>query len=362
MSKKPKISHLHLRGLLVSNMIGVGILSLPNSLADVVGNNGWLVLLIAGFLFIGLFLIYNQIFNLYPGKDIFEISRETLGFFYYPGLVIMFLYFTLFAAIIARNLGELIKIFLLQTTPISIIILVFIMATAYLTSHEIDCIARAGYFIYPIIIIFTIMIVLISLPKADYTHLLPVLKTDLKSVVKGVGTSSFSYFGVEIAFFAIPYVEDREKIVKSGVLGIITVTLIYIVLVIMTLAHFSLEQIKSIVYPILLLVRQLDLPGFFLENLDGMILSLWVLVVFATIAPNYYAAAIIMSKVLKTKHHKYFVLGLVPVLLIISLLPENFIVLFDIVQKYHNILAVLTLLVIPVAILISAYFRKKVQK
>lgn len=362
MNKDPKISHIQLRGLIVSNVIGVGVLALPNTLAEPVGNNGWLVLIITGGLFIGLFLLYDQIFKLYPGKDFFEIVKETLGFFYYPSLMIMFIYFILTAAIVARILGELMKIFLLQSTPIGVIILVFILACSYLASYEIDSIGRLGYFIYPIIIVFTIFIVVMSLPKADFTNMLPVLQTDTKSIIKGVGVTLFSFYGIEISLFAIPFVEERDKTLKSGVLAIITITLIYIVLGIMTLTHFSIEQIKSIVYPILMLARQLDLPGFFLENLDGVVIALWVLVVFATMVPTYFAAAKILSKAFNTKKHMYFVLGLIPIIFIISLLPENFIQLFEILEKYQNIFAFISLLVIPVSVLISASIRKKVSK
>ncbi len=362
MSKDPRISHIQLRGLIVSNVVGVGILALPNSLANNVENNGWFVIIISGTLFIGIFMLYDQIFKLYPGKDFFEIAKETLGFFYYPSIMVLLLYFILFAAVIARNLGELMKIFLLQTTPISVIIIVFLVVSTYISSHEIDSVARLGYILYPIVIIFTGVIVAISLAKADFTHLLPVLRTDLKSIVKGIGTSAFSFYGIEIALFAIPYVEDRDKVLRSGVVGIVTVTLIYILLYVITITHFSIEQVKTTVYPILLLVRQTDLPGFFLENLDGIVIALWVLVVFDTMVPNYFAAAKVLSKTFKTKHHKSFVLGLIPVILVISMLPENFIVLQNTVQKYQHILAVFTLLLIPMCILISGYIRKKVSK
>lgn len=362
MNKDPKISHIQLRGLIVSNVIGVGVLALPNTLAEPVGNNGWLIIMITGVIFIGLFVLYDKIFKLYPGKAIFEIAKETLGFFSYPSLIIMCIYFTLTGAIVARNLGELMKVFLLQNTPIGVIILVFIMASTYLASYEIDSIARLGYFLYPIIILFTVSIIAISLPKADFTNMLPVFETDMKSIIKGIGVALFSFYGIEISLFALPFVEQRDKALKSGILAIVTIVLIYISLNIMTVSHFSIEQIKSIVYPVLMLVRQLDLPGFFLENLDGLVIALWSLVVFATMVPTYFVAAKILSKVFNIKKHKYFVLGLVPVIFIISMLPENFIELFDVLGRYHNIFAFISLLVIPVSILISASVRKKVSK
>jgi len=307
MNKDSKISHIQLRGLIVSTVIGVGVLSMQSSLVNKMGTDGWIAILITGILMIPVLFIYNQIFKLYPDKDFFEIGKATLGFVFNLTLIIFLCYLVLSLAIVARSLGELMKTFLLQTTPLEIIILVFIIATSYIATYEIDTIARASYFIYPIIIIFAVLIVIISLPKADFSNILPVFQTDFTSIAKGVGDSLFSFYGIEIVLFAIPFVEDKNKIFKSGALGIFAVTAIYIAMFIMTLTHFSIEQIKDQNYPVLSLVRQLDLPGFFLENLDGVVIALWVLVVFASMAPLYFATGKILSKIFKTKSHKYFI-------------------------------------------------------
>lgn len=356
-----KISNLELRGLIVSNVIGVGVLSLPNSLANALGHDGWIPIIITAILIMGLYLVYCQIFLLNPGKDFFQIGRENLGFFFYVTLIIFMVYLLLLLAIVSRNLGELIKIFLLQTTPIHVIIISFILASTYLASYEIDSIARAGYFIYPIIIVFAVLVVLISLPKADFTHLLPVFQTDLLSIAKGVKECLFSFYGIEIVVFALPFIaeEDHNKVVKSGIYGIATIGMIYIALYIMTLAHFSIDQIKKVNYPILVLVRQLDLPGFFLENLDGPVIALWVLVVFATFVPAYYGLGKIFSKLLKTKKHKYFILALAPIVFLVAMLPENFIQLLTTMQRYFNIVSSVTVILLPIILLIAVYIRKR---
>src|SRR5690606_25965951 len=137
--------------------------------------------------------------------------------------------------------GELIKIILLQTTPLEVIIITFILASSYIACYEIDVIARASYFMYPIIIFFALIIVLMSLPHSDFTRLLPIFNTDIPSIAKGVKESFFSFLGFEIILLAIPFVEKKENVFKSQLIGVFTVTIIYLALFVMAVSHFSIE-------------------------------------------------------------------------------------------------------------------------
>lgn len=359
----PKISHIQLRGLLVSMIIGVGVLTMPVPLVEHMGSDGWAAILIVGLMSALVFTIYYNIFRLYPNKDFFEIGRLTVGKPIFNIFIVFYIihYLTLLA-LISRNLGELVKIFLLQTTPLEIIILTFILASTYLASYEIDKVSRAGYFVYPIIIIFTAAITLIALPGADFTNILPVFQSDIGGFISGSREIIFSFMGLEILFLAIPFVEQKDKVFKTGIYAIVTVTLIYLVSFLMVLTNFSQKQILLQNYPILILIRQLDIPWLFLENLDGLVLALWIIVVFATMAPGYFAMGKYASKLFKTKSHKYFVLGAVPIIYFIAMMPENFIELMEDLSNFFNALATITAIIIPLIILIVGLIRKKVEK
>ena len=49
MKDKPSISSIQLKGLIVSSVIGVGILTLPNTLGNISGKDGWMIILLTGF-------------------------------------------------------------------------------------------------------------------------------------------------------------------------------------------------------------------------------------------------------------------------------------------------------------------------
>lgn len=362
MNKDPKVSNIQIRGLIVSTVVGVGVLSLPSSLAHIVGRSGWMVIIISGLLMVPLLIVINQIFKDYPGKDFFEIGKLTLGNFIFTiCLVIMLAYFVVFLSFVVRNLGELIKAFLLPTTPLEIIILTFILATSYIACYEIDVITRAGYFIYPMILIFALIVVLISLPKSDFTNLLPVFPVDLKFFPKGISAALFSFAGFEMILFALPYVEERENTINSSILAIGTVTAIYLSIFIMTLSHFSIEQIQRQTFSVLVLAKLVDLPGYFLENLDGLVMAIWVIVVFGTMAPAYFAAGKVLSKLFKTKSHKYFIWALVPVIYWVSLLPQNAVQVSSTMGRYFNILAIISIVIVPLLIFFTGYIRRKVK-
>lgn len=359
----PKISHIQLRGLLVSVIIGVGVLSMQSSLVESMGTDGWIAIIIVGLLSVGIFSLYYKIFRLYPDKDFFEIGRLTVGPIIFNIFMVFFIiYYLILMGVVVRTLGELVKIFLLQTTPLEIIIITFILASTYLASHEIHKVSRAGYFVYPIIIVFTGLIILISLPGADMTNILPVFRTDIEGLLGGIRSSIFSFLGLEIVLLAIPYVEQKDKVFKTGLYSIGIITAIYLIAFIMTITNFSQDQVISQNYPVLVLTRQLDIPWLFLENLDGLVMALWVIVVFATMAPVYFAMGKFSSKLFKTKSHKYFVLGAVPIIYLIAMMPENFIELMGELTNLYYVFAVISALIIPSIILIVGLIRKKVSK
>lgn len=51
---------------------------------------------------------------------------------------------------------------------------------------------------------------------------------------------------------------------------------------------------------------------------------------------------------------------LIPVIYIVAMIPENFIELLIDIPPYHNVLSLITVVVIPIIILIGALIRKKV--
>lgn len=355
-----KISSKQIKAIVVSTIIGVGILTLPNTIALAMGNDGWIAIILGGLFVIPFLIIINKIFELYPDKDFFQIGREVLGKWIFNIFLIVYLWnFILFSALITRSLAEVIKAFLLLTTPTELIIVTFIIATSYIARLNIQIIGRASYHIYPIIIMFMIFLTLVTITGVDFTNMLPVFQSNVKQLPKGIGITFFSYAGFEILLFVLPFAEEKGKTLKSSLIGISLVILIYTVIFVISLSQYGLNHLQRQTFPTLSLIKEVDLPGLFIENLDGVVMSAWVIIVFGTLAPYYYAAGRILSNLFSTKSQDLFILPLLPFIYIISLIPQNIVQLNDTLGKIINYTSAFSMILAPIIIYCIGYYKTR---
>lgn len=354
------ISSKQIKGLLVSTIVGVGILTLPNTISLIVGNDGWMAIVLGGLLIIPFLIIINKIFKLYPGKDFFQIGEEVLGKWVFSMFLIILLFdCIILCSIVARNLGEIIKAFLLLTTPIELIILMFIITTSYIARMDIQTISRAGYHIYPVIIGFILLLTILSLTNVDFTNMLPVFQSNIRDLPKGIWTTFFSYMGLEILLFVLPFAEEREKTLQSSLIGISIVILVYTIIFVISLSQFGLHHLQRQTFPTMSLIKEIDLPGFFIENLDGLVVAAWVIIVFGTMAPFYYAGGKILSSLFNTKSQDLFILPLLPFIYIISLIPENVLVVNNSLGKILNYTGLISAILMPTIIYCIGYYKTR---
>lgn len=360
MNKDTKISSKQIKGLLVTAVIGVGVLSLPSGIANIMGLDGWIPILLSGIIMVAMIMIIVKIFEYYPGMDIFEISRTTLGpIFSTVYQIILFIYMIILLGYVARTLSEVIRGFLLVETPIEVIIFSFILVTSYISRCEIDVIGRLGYFIYPIILGFTIFLLLVSLPNADFTNLLPVFQSDIKSLPSAIITGITGFTSFEILLFAIPYAEDKNTVLKSSLSAMGLITVIYLTIFLLAASQFGIDQLSRLPWATLSLVKEIDFPGLFLENLDGVVTTLWVLVVAGTFVPSYFSSGKILANLFKTKSHELFILPLIPIVYTVSLIPQNSIELEKIMANIFGAIAIVTVFIVPIIIFVISHFKSR---
>lgn len=351
MRESNKISIKQIRALVVSTVVGVGILRLPNQLAIILGKDGWIAIIVGGILISIGIVIINKLFDLYPNMDFFQIGEEVLGKWIFNIFLILILsYLVAVMASISRNLGDLLKAFLLETTPIEVMIVAFILATSYIARSEIQIMGRAAYHIYPIILGFIILLVLVSLLNTDFTNMIPIFQSDITQFPKAIQTSFFSYFGFEVLLFSIPFAEDKKKTFKASLIGIGIVTAIYTVVFALCLSQYGVHNLQRQNFPTLSVIKEIDLPGFFIENLDGIAMAIWVLIVFATMGPTYFSAGKILSKLLDTREHGLFILPLLPIVYIVSLIPQNLVEVSNKLGTFINYSGLLSVFLLPILI------------
>lgn len=348
-----------LAAILSITVVGVGILTLPKDVTEKAGPDGWMLVLAGSFFALLAGLIMYMVVKKYPGKTFVQLSSTILG---KPlGLLlsaVFFVYLTILTAYEVRAFGEITKQYLLFNTPLEVLIFTMLLGTAYTARSGIEPIARLSEILFPIVTLTAILIVLPIIPEIDLTHFLPVFRTPVSQLIKGVPTVFFSFIGIELILVFAAFVDRPQRINQSVFLSIGLITFFYISIVVITVARFGLIETTHIIWPVLEIFKTVQFPGAFVENIEAFIMFIWIISIYMTTAVVYYGASLLFSEVIGAKEYNYFVLPLLPIVYFIALVPDNVAQLQDWMGLYANYGGTFFMAVVPLLMLFLSLLRK----
>lgn len=353
-----QISQNQMYSLLVTLIIGIGILSLPRALADKAGPDSLIVIIAGSILFFCLAILINKLIAKFPNSSIIEIGSllmgrpigQLLGFLYIIYLFVLMVLQT-------RAFGEIVKSFLLLATPIEVIMISLLLSCTYLVRSGIEPIARIAVIIFPLSLIPMILTMFAIINEVDPTYFLPILRTPMMDLIKSLPEIMFSFLGYEFILFLGYFVKEPTKIKKESYWALFTVSIIYFITVFIVIGRFGILGTKNLIWPTITLFKTIEFPGTIIENVEVVILSTWLLSIFATISITFFGLAFLTSKVVNAKDHNYFVLPYIPLIYAIALMPENIAEVYEWMGVYTNVLGTIFAIIVPVALLVISLFR-----
>ncbi|MDK2917786.1 MAG: spore germination protein [Candidatus Petromonas sp.] len=355
-----RITSDQLFSVLVTLIIGIGILSLPRNLADKAGPDSLIVMVAGAIVFGVIALIILKLITKFPNKTIIEIGSSITS---KPiGTIIGFIYlFYLVVLIILeiRAFGEISKNFLLLATPIEVIMITFLLASVYTVRSGIETIARMSVLILPLSIIPAIFTMFFVMGELDPSYFLPFFHTPPLKLIKAIPEVAFSFLGFEFILFLGFFVKDFDKIKRVSMWSLGTVSVIYFITVFITIARFGIAETKSLIWPVVTLFKTVEIPGTIFENVEVVIMSIWLLSIFMTVVITHFGAVFLLSRLLKSREHNYLALPIIPVVYLISLIPENVAQVYDFLGLFSNFFGSISAVIIPSFLLAISYFKRK---
>jgi spore germination protein len=122
----------------------------------------------------------------------------------------------------------------------------------------------------------------------------------------------------------LPFVSaDNKKLSLSigGAFG--CMTFIYTLLVLIAIAVLSAEAVRDTPYPLLEVIRGVQIPGTFVERLEVYFLLLWIPVTIDSYLFTLWGISQIMMKQYHYTDHRPWVLILAPILYTLGILPDS---------------------------------------
>lgn len=357
MGDPKEITTVQATTILISTIIGVGVLPLP-LFAVRAGESGAPLVTIMGIVLAAFGLMILTLLGVrHPQKTIITYSQDIIG--KWLGRIfslLLIFFFLILTGLASREFGAVVVTAVLRETPIEITVIVMLLLACLSCRNNMNVFAYIHNFYIPIILAPCMIIVALSLKNANILYLRPFIGSNLNEMFKGMLTVSALFQGSFIITLIIPSMKTPNKAIKASFWGIFVSGGLYLLIVIATVAVFGPEEIKQIFWPTLELARTTTLPGNILQRLDVIFLAVWVTAVFTTLFSSYYLTIHSIKELFSLKDHKVLSFFILPIVFILAMLPRNILEMYQLVQFVGRAGLLITILY-PCLLLLIDFFK-----
>lgn len=271
--------------------------------------DAWLAVLLAMFFGFVLVWIYTEIQRYYPDKNLADILTAVLGKWIAIPLILLYaLEFFWIATLNFREFGELISMILLPTTPLSLILTVFMITVLYTLFLGYEVLARLGELMYPLIVFFIISIfILISISQeVDLTRLQPVLGNGIAPVAKAAIPALINFpFGEMVVFLMYwHYVKEKQYIRKVALYVTITIGILLSSVLALMVSVLDVPFVANSTIPIYEVIKLINVADI-LTNLDSLATVVQFIGGFFKMTLHFYGGVLAIESLFKIKNKKW---------------------------------------------------------
>lgn len=358
-SNKKLLSAHQLYFLTVQSVSSVMIFAIPYLVNEHSKHNAWISAIITLIFFQ---LIGWVIFSLHkrlPDKNLFQMTEILTS--KWIGKIMNWLYIVYFiglATYTAIYFTYLSKEWTLPVTPLFVVYLIFILMGLYIARGTITTLARFSGITLLALTGFLLFSICFAIPKMHLLFLLPVGNVPVTKILNGSYHMGIGYAGLSSLLVLLPLLQDKLKTKKRVItFSILTISLIYLFLLVICLAHFGTYALGIVPIPVLYLLKILTVLSIF-ERMDLIIMGAWIAPMLVSYVLYIFMAGIGISENTRFKNKKIIVLVIT---LIISILCALFPEAQDNIVRLNNYLLPFTyvfMIGFPILLLAIAMIRK----
>ncbi|MFI3231185.1 MAG: endospore germination permease [bacterium] len=354
-SNNNSISIRQLKLLLILDIFGMGITTLPRKVVEIGGQDGWFLIII-GLLFslVSLYFI-NQVAMFFPQDNFFEYTSKLIGkplaFLITVGFIFKIIINT---GLELRIFSEILKEIMLFNTPSWLICLSMLLLGSYMASKGIEARGRMAEILIWIVFIPLAFVFLICLFDVDFSNLKPVLSSEnlsLSTLLSGGMYSLFYFSGIQYIFFIYPYINTTSNtnyIKKATFSAVIFIGLIISLICLLTIARFGKQDINHQMWSVLEIMDAINLPGSFIERQEAFIITFWIISIFMIVNAGVFFSSLLIKDVFKKHSHTTYILLCIPLIFFIALIPYNIASVYKLINLFYFSFELFYLIFMPV--------------
>jgi spore germination protein len=295
--------------------MGVNFLDLPFSAVKYGGPSGYWSIVIAFLLIIPVVLVMIALHKRFPSRNLFEVAPDLIGKpLSYLGNFLFLAAFLIHIILAFRDEADLIDIYLLNRTPLFVIMIVLLLCIGYAAVNGLSAVIRFTSFLLIPAYILRLFIEVLTFQSMKTSHLLPLFSQAPTQYLLG-GLALTGYFLPITTFFLLS--NRLKKPAKAGkaIFGALGgIFPVYLLAFIGTVGNFGAEYTLSFAWPEIAATNHINIPYLVLEQAGLLFLIIWITTFFATKTLFIY----IVASGLKTQFPKLKYRSTVVILLLLT--------------------------------------------
>lgn len=284
MIPKQTLSTVQLTVLTATTLLGVEFLILPRVLTVTANStDGWLTIVVGALYTFILTCLALYFMGRHHATDLYTYGYMSFGKI--GGTLLLFLinvYFWLSSSYQIAAMAEMIRFYLLPSTPTSLIKVLIFLLIAYLLSGSLQTILRVSSIIFPLTLLVAGTILLFSIKEMDIGHMNPPFTNGVTNVLFNPNGVFFPFAGIEIVYFLLPFVNKKAKVSLSVLSTLVLLSIIYIITYLIVVLNLGEREVKTLVWPTISFIQSFETEGIFIERMEGFLLSTWIMQFFST--------------------------------------------------------------------------------
>lgn len=260
-----------------SLQIGVGIQGFQRVIYMAAKHDAWISVILSGIASSIVGFIMVKILSIYKSSDLYGIHYDVFGKWLGRLMNLLFSLYCLGAFyVIIRNYMEVIQAWVFPELPNWLLASTLIFLVYYGLNGGLRTIVGVSFFS----VTFSLWIILLlayPFQFANWDYLFPLFESNVTEIVSGAKQMTFTIIGFELIFIIYPFLKEKDKVHKHMQWGLFFTTLLYLGLMIVSLAYFSGGQLERTIWGTLSLFKIVRFP--FIERFEYVAITFWILII-----------------------------------------------------------------------------------
>jgi len=317
MIERGKISSSQLAKMMYLSILSTYILVAPAFISQYAGRDMWISPLWASLVGMLTVAIAYALHTRHPGQTVIQYSVTLLGPFLGKLVGFLYLFYYLFlSGVIVREYGEFVIGAFFTRTPIVVVMGSILLISAFAARGGVEVVGRLAELFVPVFVAVVALFIVLILPELDPKNMLPILEHGFAPSLKGAFVPQGWMSELFLLAFLLPFLTDRQNGMKSGLIVVVFVTATLTIANLATLWLFG-DITSRLTFPTYRAVQYIDVAQF-LQNIDALVMALWVSSVFVKIAVFHYVLVLGTAQWLGLSDYRPLALPLALLVLIMA--------------------------------------------